>query len=87
MHYIFSNYLKLYMLLSENDLLALNALKEKDFQKILQEKTSKQNKAQFSECFQNFIKNHENKIFLNKLTEKDINKFLNDKKSLSKKTS
>ena len=72
MHHIFSNCLKLYKLLSEKNLRVLNALKKKDFRRVLQEKAFKQNKAKFSECFQNFIENHEDKIFLK------------DKKSLSK---
>ena len=47
---------------------------------MLHKKIINENKAQFLTCFQNFIKNHENKIFLNKLTKKNIKICVNYKK-------
>ena len=70
--------------LSEQDLLALNELKEQDFKKLLQGESTDEDKAHFPECFQSFIKDHEDKIFLNRVTEEDIDKFLETKEPLSK---
>ena len=70
--------------LSEQDLLALDELKEQDFKKLLQGESTDEDKAHFPECFQSFIKDHEDKIFLNRVTEEDIDKFLETKEPLSK---
>jgi hypothetical protein len=59
-------------------------LKEEDFRKLLYGKATDQDKARFPKCFQNFIKDHEDKIFLNKITEEDIDKFLKGKDPMMK---
>jgi hypothetical protein len=59
-------------------------LKEQDFKNLLQGESTDEDKARFPECFQSFIKDHEDKIFLNRVTEEDIDKFLKTKEPLSK---
>ncbi len=68
---------------SQTDL-ALKGITENDFKKLLHGKATNEDKARFPACFQNFIKDHEDKIFLNKLTEEDISKFLKNKEPVSR---
>ena len=75
--------LSLYKAPCETDL-ALNGLKEDDFKNLLHGKSTAEDKARFPDCFQSFIKDHEDKIFLNRMTEEDIDKFLKVKEPISK---
>jgi hypothetical protein len=61
----------------------LDGLKEEDFKRLLQGKSTNEHKARFPETFQSLIKDHEDKLFLNRIAE-DIDKFLKGKESMSK---
>lgn len=62
----------------------MDGLKEEDFKRLLQGKSTNEDKARFPETFQSLIKDHEDKLFLNRIAEEDIDKFLKGKEPMSK---
>lgn len=83
-HRIDPRHLNLHKAPADQDFLALNGLSEEDFKNVLQGKATDKDRANFPDCFRNFINDYESKLFLNKITEEDIDKFLKVKEPMSK---